>query len=76
MCSVYFKLALEEQFDKGYAEGLAIGKAEARLSSIRNVMKNMGWTAQKAMDALGIPAEEHPEWLAKINDPAAVPQPE
>ena len=74
------RLALEDKLDEGIAigeeRGIVKGKAEERLSSIRNLIENLGWTAQKAMEALRIPAEEQPKYLEQINGPAAVPQPE
>ena len=46
-----------EVLDRVEANGIAIGEAKgvdkARLESIKNLMKNVGWTIQQAMDALG-----------------------
>ena len=35
-------------------------------ASIRNLMENVGWTAQQAMDALKIPASEQDKYAALI----------
>ena len=37
-------------------------KKNTRLESIRNLMKNTGWTIEKAMEALGLPEDERPEY--------------
>ena len=54
----------------GEAKGIAIGEAKgidkARLESIKNLMKNVGWTIQQAMDALGIPKSEQSRYVAKL----------
>ena len=42
------------------------GKETAMLSSIRNLMKNMKWSAQKAMDVLEIPQDEQSKYAALI----------
>ena len=55
-------IALEEGKDVGIKEGTE----KTRLSSIRNLMKNMKWTAQQAMEALGIPTDEQPKYAALI----------
>ncbi|MBQ7501454.1 Rpn family recombination-promoting nuclease/putative transposase [bacterium] len=71
-----------EGYDEGKTEGIAIGKTEGiaigeakgkaegqhteRVFSIRNLMKTLGLTAEQAMDALLIPAEEQQKYLAQI----------
>ena len=54
----------------GEAKGIAIGEAKgidkARLESIKNLMKNVGWTIQQAMDALGIPKSEQSKYIAEL----------
>ncbi len=49
--------------EKGRKEGKQEGVKEALMASIRNLMETMGWSAQQAMDALKIPAEER-SWYA------------
>ena len=65
MCEV-----LDRVEAKGEAKGIAIGEAKgidkARLESIKNLMKNVGWTIQQAMDALGIPKSEQSRYIAKL----------
>ena len=59
-----------EVLDRVEANGIAIGEAKgidkARLESIKNLMKNVGWTIQQAMDALGIPKSEQSRYVAKL----------
>ena len=43
--------------------GEARGKKECLLQNIRSMMKNLGLSSQKAMDALGISPEEQAELL-------------
>ena len=52
------------------SEAKAIGREEGReserLFSIRNLMKNLEWTAEKAMDALAIPKSEQGRYKALL----------
>ena len=54
----------------GKAEGIAIGEAKGqnaeRIFSIQNLMETLNFTAEQAMDALKIPAEEQQKYLAQI----------
>ena len=65
MCEV-----LDRAEAKGEAKGIDIGEAKgidkARLESIKNLMKNVGWTIQQAMDALGIPKSEQSKYIAEL----------
>ena len=68
------KVRMEEAREDGLAQGLAEGRAEghqqglthATLTSIRNLMDTVHWTAQQAMDALKIPSNEQSKYLAKL----------
>ncbi len=59
-------MELKEQRREGYAEGEAKGKESTLLASIRNLMETANWTAQQAMDALKIPADEQKKYAALI----------
>ena len=48
------------------ADGKAEGKAEALLEALVNLMCSMNWSAEQAMNALRVPQEEWPEYLAKL----------
>ncbi len=47
-------------------ESIQRGIDQNRVESIKNLMKNVGWTLQQAMDALEIPASEQPKYASKI----------
>lgn len=50
-----------------YAEDYAARKAEQeKLESIRNLVKNLGLTAEKAMEAIGIPQKDFKRYLALL----------
>ena len=59
-----------EGYNTGRTEGYNTGRTEgidsALVSSIRNLMKKLNWTAQQAMDALMIPAEKQKRYAALI----------
>lgn len=40
---------------------------ESRFEDIKNLMKNTGWSIEKAMDALSIPMQEREEYIAMAN---------
>ncbi len=65
-----YEMKIQEERDEARAEGRAEGerkgRAEEQLSSIRNLMESVGWTAQQAMDALKIPAEKREVYLAQL----------
>ena len=55
-----------EVLNRVEAKDEAKGVDKARLESIKNLMKNVGWTVQQAMDALGIPKSEQSKYIAKM----------
>ena len=56
----------EESFQRGVETGIQTGTEQNRLESIRNIMSNLKLTVYQAMDALGIPADDQPKYLAKL----------
>ena len=44
----------------------AEGREESQIEGVRNLMKNLQLTAEQAMEALEIPAEEREMYLKKI----------
>lgn len=48
----------QKGLQEGRQKGLQEGKHEMRLLDIKNLMNCMGWTAEKAMDALKIPRNQ------------------
>ena len=60
-------MRLWEELEEARREGLTEGKEAERLESIKKLMETMGWTAEQAMDALQIPAEEREKYRDKMN---------
>lgn len=53
---------------KGVEEqGILIGLEQGILSSIKNLMDSMDWTAEQAMQALKIPESEQSVYSCKLN---------
>ncbi len=49
-------------------EGQKEGQESTQLENIKNLMKNTGWNAKEAMNALGIPEEKWQEYEKKLNE--------
>ena len=58
--------AMEEMREESYQRGVEAGGEQKVLESIKNIMKNLKLTVHQAMDALGIPADDQPKYLAKL----------
>ena len=56
-----------EVLDRIEARGEAKGHENTLLVSVKNLMKSTRWTAEQAMDALGISAAEQEKLKAKLN---------
>ncbi|MBR2215119.1 MAG: hypothetical protein IJ849_05100 [Selenomonadaceae bacterium] len=56
----------EEGERNGIQKGIQKGVQECLLSSLRNLMKNMSWTATQAMEALSIPTAEQATYAAML----------
>ena len=52
---------------RGEARGRKLEKVNTLLESIRNIMKSLDVSTERAMDILDIPAEERPMFLEKLN---------
>ena len=61
MCEV-----LDRVEARGMEKGIEKGIESTYIVSIRNLMKNVHWTADQAMDALGIPAPDRNKYLSQI----------
>ncbi len=67
-------MELKEQRREGFDEGVIYGENKGRnegieltiIASIRNLMETVGWTAQQAMDALKVPADEREKYAAQL----------
>lgn len=58
--------AAEEAAAVAHEAGINEGTKKTMLSSIRNLMETLNFSAQQAMDALKIPADEQPKYAALI----------
>ena len=58
--------AMEEMREESYQRGVEAGGEQKVRESIKNIMKNLKLTVHQAMDALGIPADDQPKYLAKL----------
>ena len=60
------QIGIQEGIEKGKADGIAEGKEkgikESNLSAIRNIMKNLHMTAERAMDILEIDKGKRKEY--------------
>ncbi len=68
MCNLGEVIA-RENMAKGMAQGRTEGREEMLLFSIRNLIKNTGWSLEQAMKTLGVPQEEWPQFSQLIADP-------
>ena len=57
---------MEKGLEKGLEQGIEQGMEQNRLENIRNLMTTMKLTAQQAMDALLIPADEQGKYIAML----------
>ena len=60
------KFAAMKAAEEAREAGINEGTEKTMISSIRNLMDTMKWSAQQAMDALKIPANEQPKYAALI----------
>ena len=58
--------AMQEGMEKGMEKGREKGRENERIFSIRKLMKNQAWTAEKAMEALEIPKSEQGRYKALL----------
>ena len=62
----YMCKAFEEVRAEGRVEGRVEGRQEKELSNVRTLMETMSLTAQQAMDALRVPAEEQAKYAKML----------
>ncbi len=65
MCEIWEEV-LQEGREEGRVEGREEGRTEEQLSSIRNLMKNLGLSADKAMSVLNIPIEKRKAYAEQL----------
>ena len=57
---------LEKGLEQGLEKGLEQGAFQAMLSSVKNLMANVGMSAAQAMDVLEIPAAERDRYFSAL----------
>lgn len=62
------ELLKEDYLEEGREEGREEGKNEALAVSIRNLMTKLKMTAEKAMEILDIPPEEHEKYALMLKE--------
>ena len=62
----YMCKAFEEVRNEGYSRGMQQGASEEKLSNIRSLMENTGWSAQKAMDTLNVSPADQAKYAAML----------
>ncbi|MBO4797403.1 MAG: hypothetical protein J5494_01325, partial [Candidatus Methanomethylophilaceae archaeon] len=67
---------IEQGIEKGIEEGMERGITEGRIAgyreSVLNIMKSAGWSAEKAAEMIGVPAELYEKVMSEVR--AASPQ--
>ena len=58
MSYMTYEMKLQEMQEAGYNRGKREGKFESRIESIRELMRNLNLSPEKAMKALGIAPSE------------------
>ena len=53
-----------------YNEGRERGDRDRLVECVRSLMENVGWSAQKALENLGVPEAERARYLAALQDAA------
>ena len=59
-----YEMKLQEMQDFGYNKGKTEGKFEGKIESIKELMRNLDLSPEKAMKALGIAPSEFSRYLA------------
>ena len=56
----------EDGFAEGRDTGFAEGRDEGLLAAVRGLVRRRGWSADEAMDAVGIPEENRPRYAKLV----------
>ena len=66
MSYMTYEMKLQEMQDFGYNKGKTDGKIEGKIESIKELMRNLNLSPEKAMKALGIAPSEFSRYLALL----------
>ena len=61
-----YEMKLQEMQDFGYNKGKTDGKIEGKIESIKELMRTLDLSPEKAMKALGIAPSEFSRYLALL----------
>ena len=61
-----YEMNLQEMQDFGYNKGKTEGKIEGKIESLKELMRNLDLSPEKAMKALGIAPSEFSRYLALL----------
>ncbi|MBR4474945.1 MAG: hypothetical protein IKS55_15085 [Oscillospiraceae bacterium] len=59
--------AFEEVRNESFSRGMQQGMQQKEISNIKTLMESMNWSAQNAMEALRIPAEDQPKYAEMLS---------
>ncbi|MCI7478439.1 MAG: hypothetical protein MSA77_09450, partial [Selenomonadales bacterium] len=62
----YFRELFKDDLEKQWNDGVAKGEEIANIKNIRNLMETTKMNAEAAMNALKIPSNEVPKYLAML----------
>ncbi len=61
-----FDNGFKRGMEQGMEQGMKQGMEQERLEVIKNLMKNLKLTAEKAMESLGIPESDYDKYLSRL----------
>ena len=65
MCQALYEI-MKDDIDSRVQQSMRQGAAQEKVSNIKNLMKNTGWSAQQAMNALSIPSADQARYAAML----------
>ena len=60
------EIAAKANYRWGHEDGFAEGRDEGLLAAVRGLVRRRGWSADEAMDAVGIPEENRPRYAELV----------
>ncbi len=62
------RAAREDGVREGIQKGIQKGRVEGVLDAIRGLMNTMGWSVERAMEALNVPDADRAQYAALLRD--------
>ena len=60
------RIILQDVKEEGIEEGLSKGREDTLIQNIHNLMKNLKFSAEQAMDSLGLSPEEKKKYISML----------